>query len=67
MKVNRAANPEANNHTSGSASFATHQSILRKQLKCPSTFHEVFDKAHKKKGTNQYINDRARKVAELYS
>ncbi|MQL95229.1 hypothetical protein Taro_027901 [Colocasia esculenta] len=28
MKVNRAANPEANMHTSGSISFATHQSKL---------------------------------------
>ncbi|MQL97083.1 hypothetical protein Taro_029766 [Colocasia esculenta] len=28
MKVNRAANPEANMHTSGSVSFATHQSRL---------------------------------------
>ncbi|MQM17816.1 hypothetical protein Taro_050795 [Colocasia esculenta] len=28
MKVNRAANPEANKHTSGSVSFATHQSRL---------------------------------------
>ncbi|MQL85513.1 hypothetical protein Taro_018028, partial [Colocasia esculenta] len=28
MKVNQAANPEANKHTSGSVSFATHQSRL---------------------------------------
>ncbi|MQL98967.1 hypothetical protein Taro_031688 [Colocasia esculenta] len=28
MKVNRATNPEANMHTSGSVSFATHQSRL---------------------------------------
>ncbi|MQL84367.1 hypothetical protein Taro_016881 [Colocasia esculenta] len=28
MKVNRAGNPEANMHTSGSVSFATHQSRL---------------------------------------
>ncbi|MQL96697.1 hypothetical protein Taro_029383 [Colocasia esculenta] len=28
MKVNRAANPEANKHTSGSVSFVTHQSRL---------------------------------------
>ncbi|MQM13993.1 hypothetical protein Taro_046921 [Colocasia esculenta] len=55
MKVNRAANPEANKHTSGSVSFATHQSRL------------VFDKTHKKKGTDQYISDRAREVAESYS
>ncbi|MQL68358.1 hypothetical protein Taro_000644 [Colocasia esculenta] len=52
MKVNRAANPEANMHTSGSVSFVTHQSRL------------VFDKTHKKKGMDQYINDRAREVAK---
>ncbi|MQL68108.1 hypothetical protein Taro_000441 [Colocasia esculenta] len=56
VKLNRAANPEANMHTSGSVSFATHQSRL-----------EVFDKTHKKKGTDQYISDRAREVAESYS
>ncbi|MQM20610.1 hypothetical protein Taro_053634 [Colocasia esculenta] len=67
MKVNRTANPEANMHTSWSISFATHQSRLEKELKRPPTFQEVFDKTHKKKGTDQYISDRAREVAELYS
>ncbi|MQM22962.1 hypothetical protein Taro_056022 [Colocasia esculenta] len=32
MKVYRAANPQANKHTSGSVSFATHQSRLEKEL-----------------------------------
>ncbi|MQM09595.1 hypothetical protein Taro_042470 [Colocasia esculenta] len=54
MKVNRTANLEANKHTSGSVSFATHQSRL------------VFDKTHKKKGTDQYNSDRDREVAESY-
>ncbi|MQM04196.1 hypothetical protein Taro_036996 [Colocasia esculenta] len=67
MKVNRAANPEANMHSSGSVSFATHQSRLEKELKRPPTFQEAFDKTHKKKGTDQYISDRAREVAESYS
>ncbi|MQM22689.1 hypothetical protein Taro_055745 [Colocasia esculenta] len=67
MKVNRAANPEANMHTSGSVSFATHQSRLEKELKRPPKFQEVFDKTHKKKGTDQYISDRAREVEESYS
>ncbi|MQM18724.1 hypothetical protein Taro_051719 [Colocasia esculenta] len=67
MKVNRAANPDANKHTSGSISLATHQSRLEKELKRPPTFSEVFDKTHKKKGTDQYISDRAREVAESYS
>ncbi|MQL87220.1 hypothetical protein Taro_019755 [Colocasia esculenta] len=65
MNVNRAANPEANMHISGSVSFATHQSRLEKELKRPPTFQEVFDKTHKKKGTDQYISDRARE--ESYS
>ncbi|MQL77431.1 hypothetical protein Taro_009838 [Colocasia esculenta] len=67
MKVNRAANPEANMHTSGSVSFATHQYRLEKELKRPPTFQEVFDKTHKKKGTDQYISDRALEVAESYN
>ncbi|MQL79881.1 hypothetical protein Taro_012323 [Colocasia esculenta] len=67
MKVNRAANLEANKHTSGSISFATHQSRLEKELKRPPTFQEVFDKTHKKKGMNQYISDRAREIANSYS
>ncbi|MQL79912.1 hypothetical protein Taro_012357 [Colocasia esculenta] len=72
MKVNRTANPEANMHTSGSVSFATHQSRLgshmsEKELKRPPTFQEVFDKTHKKKGMDLYISERAREVAESYS
>ncbi|MQM13106.1 hypothetical protein Taro_046027 [Colocasia esculenta] len=67
MKVNQAANPEANKHTSGSVSFATHQSRLVKELKRPPTFQEVFDKTHKKKGTDQYISNRVWEVAESYS
>ncbi|MQL88501.1 hypothetical protein Taro_021060 [Colocasia esculenta] len=67
MKVNRAANPKANMHTSGSVSFATHQSRLEKELKRLPTFQEVFDRTHKKKGTDQYISDRARQVVESYS
>ncbi|MQL79167.1 hypothetical protein Taro_011607 [Colocasia esculenta] len=67
MKVNRAANLEANMHTSGSVSFATHQSRLEKELKWAPTFQEVFDKTHKKKGTDQYISNRAQEVAESYS
>ncbi|MQL92887.1 hypothetical protein Taro_025522 [Colocasia esculenta] len=66
MKVNRATNQDANKHTSGFISFATHQSRLEKELKRPPTF-EVFDKTHKRKGTDQYISDRAREVAESYS
>ncbi|MQM12060.1 hypothetical protein Taro_044974 [Colocasia esculenta] len=63
MKVNGAANLEANMHTSGSVSFATHQSRLENELKRPPTFQEVFDKTHKKKGTDQYISKRAQEVA----
>ncbi|MQL99176.1 hypothetical protein Taro_031897, partial [Colocasia esculenta] len=67
IKVNRAANPEANMHTGGSVSFVTHQSRLEKELKRLPTFQEVFDRTHKKKGTDQYSSDRAREVTESYS
>ncbi|MQL81371.1 hypothetical protein Taro_013841 [Colocasia esculenta] len=42
-------------------------SIQEKEIKRPPTFQEVFDKTHKKKGTYQYISDRAWEVAESYS
>ncbi|MQL88859.1 hypothetical protein Taro_021431 [Colocasia esculenta] len=66
-KQNRAAHPEANVHTSGSVSFATHKERLEVQLKRPPQFQELFDKTHKKKGTNYYISEKAREVAESYS
>ncbi|MQL81858.1 hypothetical protein Taro_014329 [Colocasia esculenta] len=38
-----------------------------KELKRLPTFQEVFDRTHKKKGTDQYISNRALEVAESYS
>ncbi|MQL76799.1 hypothetical protein Taro_009201 [Colocasia esculenta] len=66
-KKNRAAHPEANLHTSGSVSFATHKARLEVKLKRPPQFQELFDETHKKKGTNDYISEKAREVAESYS
>ncbi|MQL83435.1 hypothetical protein Taro_015922 [Colocasia esculenta] len=66
-KQNRAAHPEANVHTSGSVSFATHKARLEVQFKQPPQFQELFDETHKKKGTNDYISEKAREVAESYS
>ncbi|MQM11450.1 hypothetical protein Taro_044358, partial [Colocasia esculenta] len=66
-KQNRATHPEANLHTSGSVSFATHKARLEVQLKRPPQFQELFDETHKKKGTNDYISEKAREVAESYS
>ncbi|MQM08749.1 hypothetical protein Taro_041606 [Colocasia esculenta] len=40
-----------------------YQMFMEKVLKRPPTFMEVFDKTHKKNGTDQYISDRAREVA----
>ncbi|MQL96161.1 hypothetical protein Taro_028841 [Colocasia esculenta] len=66
-KQNRAAHPEANVHTSGSVSFATHKARLEVQLKRPPQFQELFDETHKKKGTKDYISEKAWEVAESYS
>ncbi|MQL91487.1 hypothetical protein Taro_024099 [Colocasia esculenta] len=41
----------------------TSTTMKEKDLKRPSTFQEVFDKTHKKKGIDQYISDRAQEVA----
>ncbi|MQM14568.1 hypothetical protein Taro_047502 [Colocasia esculenta] len=54
MKVNRAANPKANMHTSGSVSFATHQSRLEKELKRPSTFQED---SYSQQMTDKYVRE----------
>ncbi|MQL73011.1 hypothetical protein Taro_005356 [Colocasia esculenta] len=64
-KLNRAAHPEANVHTSGSVSFAMHKARLEAQLKQPPQFQELFHQTHKKKGTNDYISEKARE--ESYS
>ncbi|MQM22783.1 hypothetical protein Taro_055842, partial [Colocasia esculenta] len=37
------------------------------QLKRPPQFQELFDQTHKKKGTNDYITEKAREVVESYS
>ncbi|MQM19509.1 hypothetical protein Taro_052514, partial [Colocasia esculenta] len=58
----RAANPEASKHTSD----ATHQSRLEKEIKRPLTFQEVLYKMHKKKGTDQYISNKAQEVVKSY-
>ncbi|MQL68644.1 hypothetical protein Taro_000914 [Colocasia esculenta] len=62
-KQNRAAHPEENVHTSGSVSIATHKARMEVQLKRPPQFQELFNETHKKKGTNDYISEKAREVA----
>ncbi|MQM00596.1 hypothetical protein Taro_033333 [Colocasia esculenta] len=62
-----AINIHNNESESGGQSRGQHAYKWEKELKRPPTFQEVFDKTHKKKGTDQYISDRAREVAESYS
>ncbi|MQM21439.1 hypothetical protein Taro_054479 [Colocasia esculenta] len=66
-KQNRATHLEANVHTSGSFSFATHKARLEAQLKRPPQFQELFYQTHRKKGKDDYISEKAREVAESYS
>ncbi|MQM19001.1 hypothetical protein Taro_052001 [Colocasia esculenta] len=65
-KRNRAAHPENNVHTSGSASYATHNQKLRHELERAPTFRELFDWTHKRKGTDDYVSESARTIAESY-
>ncbi|MQM08020.1 hypothetical protein Taro_040870, partial [Colocasia esculenta] len=65
-KRNRATHPEKNVHTSGSVSYATHNQKLRHELECAPTFHELFDRTHKRKGTDDYVNESARMIVETY-
>ncbi|MQL68763.1 hypothetical protein Taro_001074 [Colocasia esculenta] len=53
-KRNRAALPEKNVHTSGSVSYATHNQKLRHELEFAPTFRDLFDRTHKRKGTDDY-------------
>ncbi|MQM21355.1 hypothetical protein Taro_054395 [Colocasia esculenta] len=56
-KRNRAAHPEKNVHTSGSVFYAAHSQKLRHELKCAPTFRELFDRTHKRKGTDDYVTE----------
>ncbi|MQM12116.1 hypothetical protein Taro_045030, partial [Colocasia esculenta] len=62
-KRNRAAHPEKNVHTSGSVSYATHS---QKLLERAPTFRELFDRTHKRKETDDYVNESARTITETY-
>ncbi|MQM08480.1 hypothetical protein Taro_041337, partial [Colocasia esculenta] len=55
-----------NVHTSGSVSYAIHSQKLHHKLEHAPTFHELFDQTHKRKGTNDYVNESARTIAETY-
>ncbi|MQM21364.1 hypothetical protein Taro_054403 [Colocasia esculenta] len=65
-KRNRSTNPEKNVHTSGSVSYATHNQKLHHELERAPTFHELFDRTHKQKGTDDYVSESARTIAETY-
>ncbi|MQL91552.1 hypothetical protein Taro_024163 [Colocasia esculenta] len=65
-KRNRAAHLEKNVHTSGSVSYATHSQKLRHELERAPTFRKLFDQTHKRKGTDDYVSESARTIAETY-
>ncbi|MQL88660.1 hypothetical protein Taro_021220 [Colocasia esculenta] len=65
-KRNRSTHPEKNVHTSGSVSYATHNQKLHHELERAPTFRELFDRTHKRKGTDDYVSESARTIAETY-
>ncbi|MQL75481.1 hypothetical protein Taro_007857 [Colocasia esculenta] len=65
-KRNRSTHPEKNVHTSGSVSYATHSQKLHHELERVPTFRELFDQTHKQKGTDDYVSESARTIAETY-
>ncbi|MQL75405.1 hypothetical protein Taro_007768 [Colocasia esculenta] len=65
-KRNRSTHPEKNVHTSGSVSYATHSQKLHQELERAPTFRELFDRTHKRKGTDDYVSESARMIAETY-
>ncbi|MQM10098.1 hypothetical protein Taro_042987 [Colocasia esculenta] len=58
----RATHMEKNVHTSGSVSYATHSQKLHELERAP-TFCELFDRTHKRKGTDDYVSESARTIA----
>ncbi|MQL76416.1 hypothetical protein Taro_008781 [Colocasia esculenta] len=64
---NRATQPEKNVHTSGSVSYATHSKKLHHDLERAPTFRELFDRTHKRKGTDDYVTESARAIFETYN
>ncbi|MQM21013.1 hypothetical protein Taro_054043 [Colocasia esculenta] len=62
-KCNRSTHPEKNVHTSGSISYATHSQKLHHELERAPTFRELFDRTHKRKGTDDYVSESARTIA----
>ncbi|MQM05844.1 hypothetical protein Taro_038662 [Colocasia esculenta] len=65
-KCNRSTHPKKNVHTSGSVSYATHSQKLHHELERAPTFRELFDQTHKRKGTDDYVSESARTIAETY-
>ncbi|MQL75308.1 hypothetical protein Taro_007683 [Colocasia esculenta] len=65
-KRNQEGHPENNVHTSGSVSYATHSQKLCHELECALTFCELFDRTHKWKGTDDYVNESAHTIVETY-
>ncbi|MQM12216.1 hypothetical protein Taro_045136, partial [Colocasia esculenta] len=63
---NRSTHPEKNVHTSGSVSYATHNQKLCHELERAPTFRKLFDRTHKRKGTDDYVSESARTSAETY-
>ncbi|MQL74409.1 hypothetical protein Taro_006779, partial [Colocasia esculenta] len=65
-KRNRSTHLEKNVHTSGSVSYATHSQKLHHELERAPTFRELFDRTHKRKGTDDYVSESAHTIAETY-
>ncbi|MQL90116.1 hypothetical protein Taro_022708 [Colocasia esculenta] len=65
-KRNRSTHLEKNVHTSGSVSYATHSQKLHHELERALTFRELFYQTHKRKGTDDYVSESARTIAETY-
>ncbi|MQL95577.1 hypothetical protein Taro_028246 [Colocasia esculenta] len=65
-KHNRSTHPEKNVHTSESISYVTHSQKLRHELERAPTFRELFDRTHKRKGTDDYVSESASTIVETY-
>ncbi|MQL94776.1 hypothetical protein Taro_027434 [Colocasia esculenta] len=65
-KCNQVTHLEKNVYTSGSVSYTTYSQKSRHELERAPTFRELFDRTSKRKGTNDYVSESARTIAETY-
>ncbi|MQL92711.1 hypothetical protein Taro_025342, partial [Colocasia esculenta] len=56
---------EASHHEGRTVMDLLSDMLMEAQLKRPPQFHELFDQTHKKRGTDDYISEKAQEIASI--